>query len=123
MFICIDFDGTIVDHAYPVIGEPVPNAIKWMKRFNELGGDLILFTMRSGKHLSEAVTYVEDNGIQLFGANNNPTQREWTNSPKVYGHVYIDDAAACCPLIFPVGFNRPCVDWNIVGPYVERMLW
>ncbi len=28
MFIGLDFDGTVVDHRYPEIGEPVPGAIK-----------------------------------------------------------------------------------------------
>ncbi|MBL4903373.1 MAG: hypothetical protein JKY62_12090, partial [Desulfocapsa sp.] len=47
MYICIDFDGTVVDHRYPYVGDPVPLAVDWLQRFVELGAKLILFTMRS----------------------------------------------------------------------------
>ena len=122
MYICVDFDGTIADHDYPDIGKPVPYAIDRLLRFQELGGELILFTMRSGESLDEAVDYVEEEGIKLFGINRNPTQDRWTLSPKAYGHLYIDDAAFGCPLRKYKGFNQVCVDWSIVGPAVEKML-
>jgi len=125
MFICIDFDGTIVDHRFPKIGEPVPHAIKWLKRFNQQGANLILFTMRSdgqkhGAVLSDAIKYLENNGIDLYAINENPSQSSWTNSPKAYGHFYIDDSAIGCPLIHPKGFNKPCVDWEKAGKLVEN---
>lgn len=126
MYICIDFDGTIVDHNFPDIGKPVHNAIFWIKRFQELDAKIILWTMRSnneenGDVLDEAVNYLKDNGINLFGINENPDQHSWTNSPKAYG-IYIDDMAIGCPLTKQLGFNRTCVDWSIVGPYVEKLL-
>jgi hypothetical protein len=58
----------------------------------------------------------------LYGINRNPEQDAWTSSPKAYGELYIDDAAFGCPLMFPKGFARPCVDWKKVGPHVEHML-
>jgi hypothetical protein len=127
MYICIDFDGTIVDHRYPYVGDPVPLALDWLERFAELGAKLILFTMRSddeeGKeYLADAVQYLENNEIQLFGINHNPDQDSWTKSPKAYGKIYIDDSAFGCPLIHPPTFNRPCVDWKVVGPAVEATL-
>jgi len=54
MYICIDFDGTIVDHRFPEIGPPVPGAVEWMLRFQEAGAKLILFTMRSDGGRSSA---------------------------------------------------------------------
>ncbi|MEE4165157.1 MAG: hypothetical protein V2I35_04095, partial [Desulfocapsaceae bacterium] len=116
----------IVDHRYPEIGRPVPEAIKWLKRIHNAGGKLILYTMRSdgvlmGKLLSDAVNYLQSEGIELFGINKNPTQDSWTSSPKAYGEIYIDDAAFGCPLIKPKGFARPCVDWKTVGPEVEHL--
>lgn len=127
MIICVDFDGTVVDHKFPAIGEPVPDAINWLKRLHYNGAKLILYTMRSdgmreGDLLAEAVQYLEKNGVELYDVNCNPGQKEWTSSPKVYGHVYVDDAAFGCPTIHPESFNRPCVDWNIVGPALERKL-
>lgn len=126
MIICVDFDGTIVDHSFPEIGKPVPHAVKWLKRLNMCGAKLILYTMRSDSKLfktalSDARKYLDDQGVELFAVNENPAQAEWTTSPKVHGNVYVDDAAFGCPLIHPRGFNRPCVDWSEVGPELERM--
>lgn len=127
MYICIDFDGTLVDHAYPEIGAPVPRALDYLRRWQALDASLILFTMRSdgkadGSMLSQAVEYLSDNGISLYGINSNPTQHAWTGSPKAFANLYIDDAAFGCPLWHPAGFRRPCVDWSIVGPVVEKQL-
>ncbi len=127
MYICIDFDGTVVDHTFPDIGEAVPGALEAMKEFHALGANLILWTMRSdgqshGPVLTEAVDYLKDNGIELFGINTNPTQGAWTRSPKAYGHLYIDDAAAGVPMIHPKGFNRPCVDWKAITPDIVAAL-
>lgn len=113
--LCIDFDGTIVDHNYPYIGKPVPHAIAWLSVFQQLNYNLVLFTMRSGKELDEAVSYLKENNIHLYGINTNPRQKTWTDSPKAYGHHYIDDAAVGCPMHHPKDFNRPCVDWNKIG--------
>lgn len=122
MYLCIDFDGTIVDHRFPSIGEPVPMALDYIKRFQGLGALIILFTMRSdfqGRNvLTAAVDFLKNNGISLFGVNHNPDQHIWTSSPKAYGHVYVDDAAIGTPLAKPAGFVAPCVDWSIVGPTV-----
>ena len=126
MYVCIDFDGTIVDHEYPEIGQPVPKAIDWLLRLQERGARFILWTMRSDSEeaplLSNAVQYLEDNGVVLSGINGNPEQAEWTSSPKAYADVYVDDSAAGCPLIQPRGFKRPCVNWKKVGPIVEKIL-
>lgn len=127
MYICIDFDGTIVDHRFPDIGPPVPGALEWLVKLQFAGARLILFTMRSdggknGDVLSRAVAYLEENGVMLYGINKNPTQVHWTSSPKAYGQLYIDDAGFGCPLIQPEGFQRPCVDWSVVGPAVLEML-
>ena len=127
MYICVDFDGTVVDHCYPEIGEEAPKAIYWLKRFQDQGARLILFTMRSdteigGPMLSNAVTFLESSGIKLYGINRNPDQDSWTKSPKAFADVYIDDAAFGCPLIKPQGFRRPCVDWEKVGPALLEII-
>jgi hypothetical protein len=127
MYICIDFDGTIVDHAFPVIGKPVPGAIEWMKKFIMHGADLILWTVRCdnseyGAVLTDAVNYLAHNNIELYDVNNNKAQKSFSTSAKAWGHIYIDDAAYGCPLIKINDFMRPCVDWSIVGPDVLSML-
>ena len=127
MYICVDFDGTIVDHRFPEIGAPVPQALETIKKLQEGGHKIILFTMRSdsqkdGDVLTQAVDFLKNNGIELYGINRNPDQYEWTSSPKAYGQIYIDDAAYGCPLIHPVGFARPCVDWSRVVENISILI-
>ena len=115
MYIAIDFDGTCVTHDYPRIGKDI-NAVNVLKKLVANGHKLILNTMRSGKELKEAINWFKKNDIELYGANENPTQKKWTNSPKVYAHLYIDDAALGCPLKMDLSIsNRPFVDWEAVS--------
>ena len=115
MYIAIDFDGTCVTHDYPRIGKDI-NAIDVLKKLVVNGHKLILNTMRSGKELDEAVNWFKENNIELFGINENPSQKRWTDSPKVYAHMYIDDAALGCPLKLDLSLsNRPFVDWEVVS--------
>jgi len=124
MKIAIDFDGTIVDHEYPGIGTEVPGAIDWMKNFQEAGAQLILFTMRGGKHLIEAVEWCRSKGIEFYGVNKDPDQHVWTDSPKACAHIYIDDVAFGCPLMEnPYSSDGiKMVDWSIVGPAVFNLI-
>ncbi|HCO66650.1 MAG TPA: hypothetical protein DIT04_02685 [Dysgonomonas sp.] len=128
MDICIDFDGTCVTHEFPAIGKDI-GAVPVLRELTEAGHKLILFTMRSDRKvkkkkdgetitveenfLTDAVNWFKENGIELYGIQKNPRQRFWTNSPKAYGHLYIDDANLGCPLIIPEE-GRPYVDWNAV---------
>jgi hypothetical protein len=123
MIICVDFDGTIVKHAYPAIGEPVPKALEYLMEFQKRGAQLILFTIRSGVEESAAAEYCRVNGIKLWGVNVNPTQHLWSQSRKVYAHLYIDDAAAGCPLLSgDLPNDRPYVNWDLIGRYVIELL-
>lgn len=65
-------------------------------------------------YLEDAVKWFEDNNIPLYGIQKNPTQDNWTTSPKAYCQIYIDDAALGCPLVYPVSGSRPYVDWVAV---------
>ena len=119
MYIAIDFDGTCVTHDYPRIGKEI-GAVTVLKRLVEAGHKLILNTMRSGKELQDAIDWFNENGIELYGANENPTQKRWTQSPKVYAHLYIDDAALGCPLKLDSNLSdRPFVDWKAVSFLLE----
>jgi len=130
MIIAVDFDATCVTHEYPNIGEDI-GAVPVLKALTDNGHKLILWTMRdyqtshgvlpqgvveSGKDcLSEAVKWFEDRDIPLWGINKNPEQ-DWTNSPKVYAHIYIDDAAFGIPLRYNQTIHpRPFVDWTVLG--------
>ena len=111
VIIGLDFDGTVVKHAYPEIGAPLEGCISTLKLLQEHGHKIMLWTMRSGEELVHAVKYLEDNGILLWAANVNPTQHSWSKSNKQYAHCYIDDASIGCPLIYPEG-DKPYVDWT-----------
>lgn len=117
MFIVIDFDGTVVTHDYPRVGKNI-GAVPVLRKLVDKKHQLILFTMRSGKELDQAVNWFKENDIPLFGIQTNPTQHEWTSSPKAYGQLIIDDAALGCPLMYSDLSNRPYVNWVIVEDYL-----
>lgn len=116
MTVCVDFDGTMVRHKYPAIGEEIPGAVDTIKKLMKDGNQIILWTMRSGAQLQEAVNWCHLKGIQLFNVNNNPNQLVWTTSPKCYAQLYIDDSALGCPLM--KDGEDVFVDWRIVQSYL-----
>lgn len=118
MYIAIDFDGTCVTHEYPQIGKDV-GAVPCLQQLIQDGHKLILYTMRSGKTLTEAVEWFKNNNIPLYGINENPSQKRWTASPKIYAHIYIDDAAIGIPLIIP-SIGRPYVNWEYMLDYIKE---
>lgn len=113
----IDFDGTCVTHEYPKVGVDI-GSVPVLQELVNLGHKLILFTMRDGKELQDAINWFDNNNIKLYAAQYNPTQRNWTKSNKCYAHLYIDDAALGCPLIYPENGDRPYVDWERVREMV-----
>ena len=121
MYIAVDFDGTCVTHEYPNVGRDI-GAVPVLKKLVEAGHKIILNTMRSGDELADAIQWFIDNDIPLFGVNENPTQKSWTASPKVYAHIYIDDAALGCPITENIFFTkRPFVDWVEVEKQLIQM--
>lgn len=121
MIIAVDFDGTCVTHEYPKVGREI-GAVEVLKKLVAKGHHLILFTMRSGKELEDAVDWFKGHSIPLYGVNTNPTQKDWTQSPKAYAQLYIDDAALGCPLAFEVNENksRAFVAWGEVELILKR---
>lgn len=119
MDIVIDFDGTVVTHIFPNISPEDIGSEIVLKELVRQGNRLILFTMRSdsdkGNFLAEATEWFSQREIPLYGVQKNPTQHEWTNSPKAYGQLIIDDAALGIPLMFNAAIsNRPFVNWDQV---------
>lgn len=120
--ITIDFDGTVVHHAYPRIGKENEHCVEIMKRWiEEYNVGFILNTMRSGALLMEAVKWFNDREIPLYGIGTNPSQKNWTDSPKAYGYFSIDDINVGCPLIEKDG-ERPRVDWMKIKTLLEPKL-
>ena len=71
MIIAIDFDGTIVEHAYPAIGKPIPFAIDTLLQMQKDGHRLILWTVRTGDLLQEAIDYCAKRGLYFYAENEN----------------------------------------------------
>lgn len=119
VIIAIDFDGTCVEHDYPAIGLEVEGCVEVLRELNKRGHRLILHTMRSGEKLDKAVKWFKDREIALWAVNENPEQKAWTESPKVFANIYIDDSSLGCPIKFIDGVSRPVVDWAKIRALLE----
>ena len=98
MIIAVDFDGTIVEHAYPQIGRPIPFAIDVLKKLQQEGHLLlILWTVREGDLLQAAIDYCMSKGLELYAINSNYPEIEInSNGPrKIVADIYIDDRNIC----------------------------
>lgn len=113
----LDFDGTVCVNSYPKIGKDI-GAVPVLKELINNGHNIVLNTMRSGQELIDAEEWFNENGILLYGSNSTPGQSSWTTSPKVFAHLYIDDAALGIPLVNRGG--KPYVDWVKVRELLVR---
>jgi len=93
MVIAVDFDGTIVEHAYPKIGRPIPFALDVLRKLQqEEKHTLLLWTIREGDLLEEALDYCKKNGVNFYAANQNfPGEEIGDSSRKLAADVFIDD--------------------------------
>lgn len=91
--LAIDFDGTIVEDAYPKIGKPRIFAFETLLKLQEKGHRLILWTYRSGRKLQEAVDYCKENGIEFYAVNKSYPEEILDNSVsrKIHADIFIDD--------------------------------
>ncbi len=92
MTIGVDFDGTIVEHEYPKIGKPIPFAIDTLLKLQRDGHTLILWTVRDGDLLQDAVDYCAKKGLTFYAANKNYPEEDPTKaSRKLAVELFIDD--------------------------------
>ena len=91
--LAIDFDGTIVESKYPDIGKPMLFAFETLKKLQEKGFILILWTYRRGKHLDEAVKFCRKHGIEFYAVNKNYPEEIFDAevSRKLNADIFIDD--------------------------------
>ena len=92
--LAIDFDGTIVEDAYPSIGKPKIFAFETLKKLQSEGYRLILWTYRHGKSLEEAVEFCRKNGIEFYAVNSSFEGEifdDETQSRKIDADLFIDD--------------------------------
>lgn len=92
MIIAVDFDGTIVEHDYPKIGQSIPFAIETLLKLQGEGHILLLWTFRTGSQLQEALDYCEGKGLRFYAANKNHPDEDETKAPrKLNADIFIDD--------------------------------
>lgn len=93
LIIAVDFDGTIVEDAYPKIGKPLLFAFETLQKLQNEGHRLILWTYRSGKKLDEAVAFCEDNNVHFYAVNKSFPEEEFDGSfsRKIHADLFIDD--------------------------------
>ena len=84
MIIAVDFDGTIVEHKYPEIGQEVPFAIDTLKMLIKDQHRLILWSVREGAR-----------GVEFYAVNKDyPEEEKEKNnhfSRKLKADFFIDD--------------------------------
>lgn len=97
MVIAVDFDGTIVEHEYPAIGRERPGAVRVLRRLQDEIPDLrlILWTVREGDLLDQALRWCEQRDLHFYAVNSNYTDETAATGVgggrKVTADIYIDD--------------------------------
>lgn len=94
MIIAVDFDGTIVEHEYPRIGAEIPFAIDTLKKLQEERHRIILWTVREGDLLDEAIEYCRKRGLEFYAVNKDfpeETPNDNKYSRKLKADIFIDD--------------------------------
>lgn len=95
MVIAVDFDGTIVEHRYPEIGEEIPFATQTLKMLIQDKHELILWSVREGKLLDDAVQWCKDRGVEFYAVNKDFPEEDVDKnrhfSRKLKADIFIDD--------------------------------
>ena len=91
--IAIDFDGTIVENAYPKIGKPLIFAFETIKKLQENRHRVILWTYRRGEELDQAVAFCEKQGVTFYAVNMSFPEEDYDTSysRKINADIFIDD--------------------------------
>ena len=94
-FLFFDFDGTIVEHRYPEIGKELPFATQTLRMLIEDRHKLILWSVREGKLLDDAVEWCRQRGVEFYAVNKDfpeeDLEKNQTFSRKIKADVWIDD--------------------------------
>lgn len=111
--LAIDFDGTIVENAWPKIGTMRKDADKYILRLKKAGFTIIIWTCREGKDQEDAIQFLKDNNIPFDYVNENPQVMKdfYSNdSRKIGADLYIDDKM--------IGFNN--MSWEDIYTAIKE---
>jgi len=94
MVLAIDFDGTIVEHKYPKLGKEIPMAVQMLKQLKQDGHTLILWTVRDGKELDDALQFCNSRGLEFHAVNRSHPEEVYDSqniSRKITADLFVDD--------------------------------
>ena len=95
MIIAVDFDGTIVEDRYPEIGEERPFATDTLRMLIKDRHRLVLWTVREGETLEEALDWCHEHGVDFYAVNRDYPEEKVENNPhfsrKIKADIFIDD--------------------------------
>lgn len=114
--LAIDFDGTIVQDAYPNIGKLLPFAKETIRLlYYDYNCDIVIWTCRSGKEELDCEKFLIENNIPFTTINKNTPAviQRWNSddSRKVYADVYIDDRSQ---------FADKYIDWSDILSFITK---
>ncbi|MCR4955266.1 MAG: hypothetical protein K6A30_01090 [Lachnospiraceae bacterium] len=98
--IAVDFDGTLCQDCYPMIGQANEELIHYLREQKKLGSKIILWTCRCGETLKEAVLWCAGQGLIFDAVNKNVEEvieKYGSDSRKIFADIYIDDRAEQWP--------------------------
>lgn len=97
--IAVDFDGCLVENAFPDIGNPIEKTITALKAEQAAGAKVILWTCRHDEPLEAAISWCKAHGIRLDAVNANLPHliEQFGETRKVGATEYWDDRAVRMP--------------------------
>lgn len=117
--IAIDFDGTIVNDAYPEIGTIKENAQRVINKLAETCC-ILIFTCREGEYAKAAKCCLQKNKVIYMHFNDNCMLRKekyGSDARKLGADIYIDDKNL---------FSYDSIDWNEIeariNPIIEKLI-
>lgn len=125
MTIYLDFDGTVVEHQYPLIGPLNIGCIEVIDKLYKTGHEIVINSMRAEydkTFLKEAIEFLNkslsdlNNSTNRYALNHtdtkyDPTKWDWNLHFKTK-RIFIDDVCEGIPLKNGVRTNRVMVDWD-----------
>jgi hypothetical protein len=111
----IDFDDTITRGTkFPEIGELNPHADRVIRRIKENGGEICIWTCRTGEHEEKVKKFLADHDIPYDSFNEIlPSERQYwgEGGRKVFAHCYIDDKGIYAQM-------NGGIDWLQIESYI-----
>ena len=123
--VAVDFDGTIVEDRYPGIGRPRLFAFETLRAMQDRGILLILWTMRTGPLLDDAVAFCAQHGIEFYAINASHPDEVLTpeTSRKINADMFIDDRNVGGMLAWGDIWNHVCGDQQPPAAQRHRRLF